>query len=108
MIEQTAISDISTPSLMSKVDALKIMMVWILLRGVSSAAALMASYYRPLYSSEAMSIWPPSAPLTAWLHRILVAPWLRWDAYTYQIITSLGYQPGQTQFHPLFAWLARP
>lgn len=93
---------------LTRAEALKITAVWFLLRVFSSAAASGASSLLPLYAAEATPIWPPFTPAADWLHRLLVAPWLRWDGYTYQIITSLGYQPGQYQFQPLYPWLARP
>lgn len=66
---------------------------------------------RPLTDSErSITLWPPSTPLGAWLHRTLLAPWQRWDVHYYLSIVEHGYRvdDGTAQFHPLLAWLATP
>ncbi|MBN1888003.1 MAG: hypothetical protein JW850_08425 [Thermoflexales bacterium] len=58
----------------------------------------------------AARLWPPSAPLGAWLGRVLLVPWERRDAVYYIWIVTRGYRAddGTAQFHPLLAWLALP
>jgi hypothetical protein len=73
-------------------------------------AALVAPL-RPLTEREqAIAPWPPSAPLGAWLERVLLAPWERRDAVYYINIVGRGYRldDGTVSFHPLLAWLAIP
>jgi Gpi18-like mannosyltransferase len=55
-------------------------------------------------------VWPPSAPFTAWLDRIIVQPWFRWDAKYYVWGTSRGFsiEDGSASFHPLLPLLAKP
>ncbi len=55
-------------------------------------------------------LMPPSSPLSQWLSRVLLAPWMRWDALWYERIVNTGYSAtdGTTQFHPLYPWLATP
>ena len=80
-----------------------------MLRFLSSLCAALISSLRPLTEIEkSISAWPPSAPLGAWLERLLLAPWLRWDAVWYERIVTHGYQAqdGTAQFHPLYPWLS--
>lgn len=59
---------------------------------------------------QTIRVWPPSAPFGAWLERVLLAPWERWDVKYYLWIVQRGYRTddGTAQFHPLLAWLATP
>ena len=59
---------------------------------------------------QRIQAWPPSAPFGAWLERVLLAPWERWDLKYYLWIVQRGYRTddGTAQFHPLLAWLATP
>ncbi len=85
--------------------------IWVVLRVITSVIAGMVSSIIPLTSLEAsVPFFPPSAPISLWLERAFVSPWMRWDAIWYERIVSQGYSAtnGTTQFHPLFAWLATP
>lgn len=55
-------------------------------------------------------VWPPSTPILAWLDRVLVQPWSRWDAKYYIWGTSRGFsiEDGSASFHPLLPLLAKP
>ena len=57
-----------------------------------------------------IAIWPPSAPLEVWSQRVLVKPWVRYDALHYASIVQRGYnlRVGQSAFHPLFPLLGWP
>ena len=81
------------------------LIIWILLRLVTSLVAGMVSSIKPMTPLEAsMPFLPPSAPFSQWLERAFLSPWLRWDAVWYQRIVTQGYSAtdGTTQFHPLF------
>jgi len=94
----------------------KIVGLWLLLRVLTSAVALVPSILiRRLgvtFSPAELSIpvWPPSLPLLTWLNRILAEPWFRWDAQYYIWATSRGFsvQDGSASFHPLLSLLAKP
>ncbi len=84
------------------------LILWILLRILTSIIAGIASSIRPLTSIELrIPFYPPSAPLSDWLDRAFLSPWLRWDAEWYQRIVIQGYSAtdGTAQFHPLYPWL---
>lgn len=90
---------------------LQILGIWLGLRALTSVWAAWISPLRPWTERErAIALWPPSAPLSAWLDRALLAPWERWDATLYAQIVARGYRAddGSAQFHPLLAWLATP
>jgi hypothetical protein len=59
---------------------------------------------------KSIALWPPDQNIGAWLQRILVEPWMRYDALHYADIVSKGYnlQEGQSAFHPLYPFLAWP
>ncbi|NJM06847.1 hypothetical protein HC891_12665 [Candidatus Gracilibacteria bacterium] len=59
---------------------------------------------------RAIAAWPPSAPLSGWVYRVLLSPFDRWDVGYYLNIVVRGYRTddGTAQFHPLFAWLSLP
>ena len=59
---------------------------------------------------KAIPLWPPTAPYAAWVERVVVAPWQRWDAHYYVSIVERGYRAddGSAQFHPLLPLLAKP
>jgi len=90
--------------------------LWLLLRVLTSVVALVPSvliHRRNMdFSSLELNVpaWPPSFPLLTWLNRIVVAPWLRWDAKYYIWATSRGFslQDGSASFHPLLSLLAKP
>lgn len=86
-------------------------LLWLILRILTSLAAALISPLRPLTPLEqTLPLWPPAAPLTAWLERLLLAPWLRWDALWFLRILTQGYAPddGTANFQPLYPWLAEP
>lgn len=73
--------------------------------------AALISPLRPLTQGEqALPLWPSVAPLGAWLERVLLLPWQRWDVHYYLSIVERGYRAddGTAQFHPLLPWLATP
>jgi len=80
-------------------------------RLTAHAVALTASAVRPLTLRErSIDVWPPQAPIAAWLERILAAPLERWDAKYYIRILAQGYSPndGTLPFHPLYPVSALP
>jgi hypothetical protein len=63
----------------------------------------------PRFAEEArLPVWPPSAPLGAWLERVVLLPLYRYDVIWYVGIAEHGYghRPGDTAFHPLYPLLA--
>ena len=85
------------------------LLLWLMLRGMTSLVAAFVSTLRPLTELEkTVPLFPPSSPLGDWITRALLSPWLRWDAEWYQRIVVQGYHPtdGTAQFHPLYPWLA--
>jgi hypothetical protein len=86
-------------------------MLWLFLRVLTSVwAALVSPLYPMTLREQTMPLWPPTAPLGAWVQRVLLDPWLRWDAIYYIDIVEQGYRldNGSAQFHPLLVWLATP
>lgn len=95
----------------SKYALKSLLVIWGMLRALVHVPVLFASYLRPLTDLEAqLSIWPPVFLLEAWLARVLLLPWQRWDVIYYIWIVIRGYtlHDGTAQFHPLFPWLAKP
>lgn len=85
--------------------------VWLILRVLTSIFAAMVSSIKPLTPLEInIPLFPPSAPIRVWLERVVLSPWMRWDALWYQRIVTQGYSAtdGTAQFHPLYPWLAAP
>lgn len=85
--------------------------IWLFVRLLTSLWAALVSPLRSLTAAEqTIALWPPSTPLAAWLERVLLSPWERWDVQYYVWIVTRGYRAtdGTAQFHPLFAWLAVP
>ncbi|HEU5088737.1 MAG TPA: hypothetical protein VFT99_14885, partial [Roseiflexaceae bacterium] len=66
--------------------------------------AWVSSVYPKWNDEAAVSVWPGSAPLGAWLERVLLLPLLRYDVLWYAGIAQYGYghRAGDTAFHPLF------
>lgn len=88
-----------------------VLKLWLGLRVLTSLWVALVSPLRPLTTSEqTIALWPPTQPLGAWLGRVLLWPWLRWDAEYYLKIVQSGYRAddGTAQFHPLLAWLSTP
>ncbi len=85
--------------------------LWLMLRVLTGLwAAFIAPLHPQTQRERAIAAWPPSAPLGAWLERLLLAPWERRDTVYYINIVARGYRAddGTAQFHPLLAWLATP
>lgn len=90
---------------------MQVFFLWFTLRCVSSLFSAFVSAIRPMTPIEkAIPFLPPVFPLSQWLERVFIAPWLRWDAVWYQRIISQGYNAsdGTAQFHPLYPWVAMP
>jgi Gpi18-like mannosyltransferase len=87
------------------------LIIWIVMRIITSVIAGMVSSIKPMTPLElTIPLFPPSAPITQWLERAFLSPWMRWDALWYQRIVTQGYSTadGTAQFHPLYPWLAVP
>jgi hypothetical protein len=59
---------------------------------------------------QTISLIPGDAPLDRWLQRVIVAPWVRYDASNYMRIVDHGYvlSEGTAAFHPLYALISWP
>lgn len=89
----------------------QILVLWLILRIFTTLYLALLSPIKPLTDLErTIPLWPPSAPFGAWLDRLLLRPWQRWDVKYYLWIVERGYRvdDGTAQFHPLLAWLATP
>lgn len=87
------------------------LVLWILLRILTSTFAAIISSLKPLKPVEmSVALFPPTQPISQWLERVFISPWLRWDVEWYQRIVSQGYSAtdGTAQFHPLYPALAIP
>ena len=95
----------------SRAILVQLLGAWLFLRCLTS---LVVAAFSPLYPftplEKSMALWPPAPDILAWLERVLVAPWLRWDAVWFTRILVHGYRPwdGTTSFLPLFPWLSWP
>lgn len=84
---------------------------WLFLR---SLTGLIVAVISPLYPETAIekniALWPPAQDVLAWLNRVLVAPWNRWDANIFERILTRGYVAwdGTTSFNPLYPWTSWP
>ena len=90
---------------------LKLIELWVFLRIFTLIWASLSSGIRPMTDREkAIALWPPSPPYSAWVERVVVAPWQRWDAHFYVEIVQRGYRAddGTAQFHPLLPVMAKP
>jgi hypothetical protein len=90
---------------------LPIVSLWLSLRVYTSLGAALFSSLRPITPVElSMPIWPPAADLGLWLYRLLLAPWLRWDAVWFRAILVDGMiaNNGSTAFFPLYPLLSKP
>lgn len=84
---------------------------WLFLRCLTSLVVAVFSPLYPLTSIEkTIPLWPPAHNLLAWLNRVFVAPWVRWDALWFGRILVRGYTAwdGTTSFLPLYPWLSWP
>jgi Gpi18-like mannosyltransferase len=87
------------------------LIIWIVMRVITSVIAGMVSSIRPMTPLEqTFPLFPPTAPISHWLERSFLSPWMRWDALWYQRIVTQGYSAadGTAQFHPLYPWIAVP
>jgi Gpi18-like mannosyltransferase len=69
------------------------------------------SSIKPILPIETnIPLLPPSIPISEWLNRVFLSPWMRWDAVWYERIVTQGYSAadGTAQFHPLYPWMAVP
>lgn len=81
------------------------------LRLLTGAWIAWVSTLRPFSILELLvPLWPPRAPWGEWAARVLLLPWLRWDAHYYVRMVTQGYalRDGTAQFHPLYPLLAWP
>jgi hypothetical protein len=84
---------------------------WLFLRCLTSLVVAAISPLYPLTTIEkSIALWPPAGNVSAWLERVFVAPWLRWDAVWFGRILVRGYAAwdGTTSFLPLYPWLSWP
>ena len=90
---------------------LQICGVWLFWRFLTSLAAAAFSVLKPITALEKqLLVWPPAQNFPAWLERVLVAPWARYDAVWFEQILTQGYIAGNgsTSFHPLYIWMSYP
>ncbi len=88
-----------------------ILAIWGILRLMTSLLAARFSAISPVTQLEmAMPAWPISKPVSLWLQRVLLDPWLRYDADWFLKILTQGYNraDGTTNFQPLYPWAAFP
>ena len=91
--------------------AFQLIGIWLFLRFLASLAAAAFSLLYPMTAIEKnIALWPPAQDIPAWLNRVFVAPWVRWDAVWFAQILTHGYAAwdGSTSFHPLYIWLSFP
>jgi Gpi18-like mannosyltransferase len=84
---------------------------WLFLRCLTSLVVAMFSSFHPMTAIERIiPVWPPNPDILAWLYRVFVAPWNRWDAGLFTQILVRGYVAwdGTTSFNPLFPLLSWP
>lgn len=84
---------------------------WLFLRFLTSLTAAAFSLLKPITPIEKqIALWPPAQNFLAWLTRVFVAPWARYDAVWFEQILTHGYAAGDgsTSFHPLYIWLSYP
>lgn len=89
----------------------QIVAIWLFLRFLTSLSAAAFSALKPFTSIEhQIALWPPSWNFPAWLDRVVIAPWSRYDAVWFEQILTHGYLAGDgsTSFHPLYIWLSYP
>ncbi len=70
-------------------------------------AAAVSSQYPRTPIEQQIAVWPPSAPITTWLDRVVLRSIERYDVYWYMGIAESGYgiKVGDTAFHPLYPLL---
>jgi hypothetical protein len=85
--------------------------IWLFLHCLTSLVVAMFSSFHPMTAIERnIAVWPPNYDILAWLYRVFVAPWDRWDAGLFKQILVRGYiaWDGTTSFNPLFPLLSWP
>ncbi len=87
------------------------LLVVVLLRvgfGVLALPVSAAFPHTPL--EEEVPVTPGEAPVSRWLQRVAVMPWVRYDAWNYERIVDHGYrlEEGTAAFHPLYPLLTVP
>lgn len=85
--------------------------IWLLFRCLTSLTAAVFSSLKPITLIEKqIAFWPPSQDYLAWLNRVFIAPWVRYDAVWFEQILAHGYiaGDGSTSFHPLYILLSYP
>jgi Gpi18-like mannosyltransferase len=95
----------------AKTISYQLLGTWLFLRFLTSLVVAAFSPLYPLTSIEkTIPLWPPAHNLLAWLNRVFVAPWVRWDALWFGRILVRGYAAwdGTTSFLPLYPWLSWP
>lgn len=88
----------------------RILIYWLVMRIGLSVWAALCSMFVPLTDLEKkVGIWPPGESFIAWLTRLTLSPWDRWDVEYFYRIAAFGYRPddGTLTFHPLFPMLGR-
>lgn len=70
-------------------------------------AAWVSSVYPYTQAEKVLPIWPITAPLGAWLERVVLWPAVRYDVFWNLGIADQGYayRAGSTAFHPLYPLL---
>lgn len=82
--------------------------LWLVLRILTSMVAVAVSAVYPLGTFEIQnSVWQ-TKDLSVWFYRVMVSPWMRWDADWFVRILTHGFaaNDGTTTFHPLFLWIS--
>lgn len=88
----------------------RIISFWLVTRVGLSLWALFCSASLPHSQLEKqVAVWPPSAPFGAWLTRVFLEPWNRWDVEHFLKIAERGYraEDGTSSFHPLYPLLGK-
>ncbi len=99
------------PDVKTEPRARDLVRLWVKLRLYTILCALVATaVFKETGAELSIPLWPPSSPWGAWLGRVFLAPWNRWDVEYYILIATEGYgrDNGTAAFHPLLAWLASP
>lgn len=95
----------------SKIITSQIIGTWLFLRCMTSLVVAGFSPFYPLtFLEKTIALWPPAPNFSAWLNRVFVAPWVRWDTLWFEKILVRGYVAwdGSTSFLPLYPLVSRP
>ncbi len=91
------------------IEVMSPVILWIILLVLTSLVAALVSSIRPLTQFEIqIQVFRMGSPISEWLTRVFISPWMHWDSLWYQKIVLQGYSAidGTAQFHPLYPWLA--